>query len=321
MDRGHAMNRYARQEAVLGADAQARLRAARVLVVGAGGLGAPVLPYLAGAGVGLIRLADPDRVEATNLHRQTLFRMDDIGTPKALAAAAALRALNPDCRVEPMETMLDPANAATLAQGVDLVLDCADSFAVAYILSDLCRDMGLPLIHAAVTGTEGYAGGFCGGAPSLRAVFPDLPQQMGSCARDGVLGPVVGVLGAVQAQMAVAQLAGLPSPLGRLISYDGAAHRFGGFAFTGAPEPTRAPRFVAPSQLTPQDLIIDLRGADEAPLFPRARRCADVTTLHPAAGQRVALCCRSGMRAFTAAETLAATWPGEIALVALGDPT
>lgn len=317
------MSRYARQEAVIGAAAQARLRAAQVLVVGAGGLGAPVLQYLVGAGIGRIRLVDPDDVEASNLHRQTLFRSADIGRPKVGAAAETLRDLNPDCRIEPVATALDPANAGDLAEGMDLILDCADSFAVAYILSDLCQAQGLPLIHAAVTGTEGYAGGFCGGAPSLRAIFPELPMQMGNCARDGVLGPVVGVLGAVQAQMAIGHLTGLPSPLGRLVSYDGAAQRFGGFGFSGAPEPVRAPRFIAPGQIRPGDLIVDLRAEGEAPLFPGALRQSveSVATLTPAKGQRVALCCRSGLRAFAAAERLAAHWPGEITLVALGDPT
>lgn len=323
------MTRHARQMAVpgMGPGAQARLAAARVLVVGAGGLAAPVLPYLAGAGVGAIRLVDPDGVEVGNLHRQTLFRMADIGRPKALAAADSLRALAPDCAVEPVMGMLDPDNAAALAEGADVVLDCADSFAVSYILSDLCLARGVPLIHASVVGMEGYAGGFCGGAPSLRAVFPDLPPRMGSCAEDGVLGPVVGVIGALQAQMALAVLAGLaPSPLGRIVSYDARAHRFGGFAFDAAPEPRAAHRFIAPAAIRPGDFIVDLRAGDEGPLaHPAALRLpADAfgpDGPRPAPGQRAVLCCRSGLRAWTAAERLAAVWDGDITLVALGDMT
>lgn len=317
------MSRYARQEAVIGAAGQARLARARVLVVGAGGLGAPVLQYLVGAGLGEIRLVDPDRVEETNLHRQTLFRATDIGAPKAEAAAQSLRGLDPACRITPVCAALDPASAPALAAGMDLVLDCADSFAVAYTLSDLCQSRGLPLIHAAVTGTEGYAGGFCGGAPSLRAVFPDLPPRFGSCAEDGVLGPVVGVIGAAQAQMALAVLAGLPSPLGRLLRYDGAAQRFGGFGFLGAPEPAFAPRFIAASEIRAGDFIVDLRAEAEAPLLrPDAlrRSVADVARTLPAPGQRAVLCCRSGQRSWSAAERLAPLWRGEITLVALGDP-
>ncbi|EPX75465.1 HesA/MoeB/ThiF family protein [Salipiger mucosus] len=321
------MTRYARQTAVpgFGAPAQRRLQEASVLVVGAGGLAAPVLQYLAGAGLGHIRLVDPDRVDESNLHRQTLFRMSDIGRPKAQAAAGTLRGLNPDCRIEPHVTALDPANAEKLAEGTDLVLDCADSFAASYILSDLCHGRALPLVSASVIGMEGYAGGFCGGAPSLRAIFPDLPQRLGSCAEDGVLGPVVGVIGSLQAQMALAQLTGAgESPLGRIASYDASAQRFGGFAFHGAPEPDRAPRFIAPAQIAPGDQVIDLRAPDEAPLArPGALRidpAGIAAAPPPEAGQRTVLCCRSGQRSWSAAETLAARRDGEIVLVAMGDP-
>ena len=318
------MSRYARQVPVIGAAAQARLAAARVLVVGAGGLAAPVLQYLVGAGVGRIRLVDPDRAELSNLHRQTLFRMADLGQPKAEAAAAQLAGLNPECLIEAIVHALDPANVAALCDGVTLVLDCADSFAASYTLSDHCAAVGLPLISASVTGTAGYVGGFCGGAPSLRAVFPDLPARAGSCAEVGVLGPMVGLLGSLQAQMALAVLAGIqPSPLGQLITADGL--RLGGFRFDTAPEPAWQPRFIAVSAITPQDFTVDLRAADEAPLIrPDAQRlCA--TAFGPGGpiplpGQRAVLCCRSGLRAFAAAERLHAVWDGPITLVALGDP-
>lgn len=321
------MSRYDRQMAVpgVGAEGQARLAAARLLVVGAGGLAAPVLQYLAGAGVGLIRLVDPDRVTESNLHRQTLFRIPDEGVPKAEAAAATLAGLNPDCTVEPVVATLDPANVAALAEGIDVVLDCADSFAVSYILSDHCLAHGLPLIHASVVGTDGYAGGFCAGAPSLRAVFPDLPQRLGSCAEDGVLGPAVGVVGSLQAQMAMAVVLDLaPSPLGRIASYDARRHRFGGFSFCGAAEPERAPRFIARGEIRPGDFVVDLRAAHEGPLVR-----ADAVRLSasdfgpegpvPASGRRAVLCCRSGLRSWIAAERLGGVWEGEIALVALGD--
>lgn len=323
------MSRYARQIAVaeLGPEGHARLRAAHVLVVGAGGLAAPVLQYLGGAGVGRIRLVDPDRVAATNLHRQTMFREADIGVAKSRAAAAAVTALNPDCRVEAVVAALDPSNVEALCDGTDLVLDCADSFAASYILSDACQAAGRPLVSASVVGLDGYTGAFCGDAPSLRAVFPDLPQRLGSCAEDGVLGPVVGVVGALQAQMALALLAGLePSPLGQLVTFDGRSLRSGGFRFADAPEPARGPRFLAPGAVTPADFLVDLRAEDEAPLMrPFAHRLAASAFgpggPMPATGQRAVLCCRSGQRAWTAAERLGVVWDGDIFLVALGDPT
>ena len=329
------MSRYDRQIAVpgFGAVAQDWLRATRLLVVGAGGLAAPVLPYLVGAGVGHIRLVDPDRVDRGNLHRQTLFRESDIGARKACAAARSLRALNPEVEVEAIAQALDPANADALAEGCDLILDCADSFAVSYILSDLCRDSDRPLVSASVLGLEGYVGAFCGGAPSLRAVFPALPARMGSCAEDGVLGPVVGLLGSLQAQMALALAGRLdPSPLGRLVSVDAATLRFGGFGFHGAPEPAQSPRFIAASDLRSSDWIVDLRAATEAPLVhPDAQRLSVegiATAPPPAPGRRAVLCCRSGLRSWQAAQQLAPVWAkdlakdwdGEIVLLAMGDP-
>ena len=280
-----------------------------------------------GAGVGRIRLVDPDRVEVANLHRQTLFREAVIGRPKVHAAADAVIGRNPDVRVEGIAAALDPGNVDGLCSEIDLVLDCADSFAVSYILSDTCLAQGTPLVSASVIGLDGYTGAFCGGAPSLRAVFPDLPQRLGSCAEDGVLGPVVGVIGALQAQMAVALLAGLaPSPLGQLVTFDAVDFRFGGFRFDGAAEPARTPRFLAPSAIDDSDFLVDLRAETEAPLVHPSARRLPITAFGPngpvpAPGQRAVLCCRSGQRSWAAAERLAAVWDGEICLVALGDPT
>ncbi|MBU3028931.1 HesA/MoeB/ThiF family protein [Paracoccus marinaquae] len=320
------MSRYARQIAVqgMGAAGQARLAGAHLLVVGAGGLAAPALQYLAGAGIGRIRLVDPDCVEDSNLHRQTLFRLSDRGRPKAVAAAETLTALNPDCRIEPLRQRLDPGNVASLSAGVDLILDCADSFAASYVLSDHAQDHGLPLISASALGLQGYAGGFCGGAPSLRAVFPALPRAAGSCASEGVLGPVVGTLGCLQAQMALAHLAGLdPSPLGRIVSFDAARFRFGGFDFGGAPEPARRIPFIAAEALRPADLLIDLRAPEEGPPLRAEMLRLSVDeigpdTPRPAPGGRAVMCCRSGLRAWAATERLAASWDGEMAMLAVG---
>ncbi|WP_349760126.1 HesA/MoeB/ThiF family protein [Rhodovulum sp.] len=267
------MSRYARQIMLpeVGPDGQDRLAQAHVLVVGAGGLGVPVLQYLAGAGLGRITLVDGDTVAAHNLHRQPLYRMDQIGAPKAQAATAALTALNPQVSITPVCAMLDPENAPAWVAAADIVLDCADTFAASLTLSDICAAQGKPLITASALGLSGYVAGCCGGAPSLRAIFPDLPERGATCATAGVMGPVVAAIGALQAQMALAvQLALTPSPLGQLVSLDARRWRMSSFRFDTAPEPARPLPFIARSQTRADDPLIDLR-PEAAPFCPEAR--------------------------------------------------
>lgn len=322
------MSRYARQICLpeVGETGQAAIKAAHVLVVGAGGLAAPVLQYLTGAGVGRMTVVDGDVVSLSNLHRQTLFRTPDIGLSKAVVAAKTLRELNSECRIEAVETPLDPANVTALVTQCTLVLDCADSFAVSYILSDTCKMLGVPLISASALGMTGYVGGFCGTVPSMRAVFPGLPDRAATCATAGVMGPVVGMIGAAQAQMAMAYLIGqTPSPLGQLIRFDMQNFRSSGFRFDSAPEPAADLTFIAASDVTAEDFVIELRDIDEAaiPATENARRltvaaCA-AQTLTPAADQRAVFICRSGLRAWQAASHLRTYWDGKITLIAMGD--
>ncbi|MCC5964760.1 MAG: ThiF family adenylyltransferase [Natronohydrobacter sp.] len=317
------MTRYARQTILpeIGAEGQARLARAHVLVVGAGGLGVPVLQYLAGAGVGQITLVDGDTVAAHNLHRQPLYRMDQISQPKARAAANALAALNPDVCVTPICDMLDPANAPALIAAADIALDCADTFAASLTLSDLCHAQGKPLITASALARAGYVAGCCGSAPSLRAIFPDLPERGATCATAGVMGPVVGALGALQAQMALSVLLDLiPSPLGQLVSLDAATWRMSGFRFDRAPEPDAPLPFIARSQIRAQDMLIDLR-AEAPPFSPQARHIPPdrMDSLTPPDGARVVLACATGLRAHNAGQKLQRRWQGDIALLALTD--
>lgn len=320
-------DRYSRQLVLpeVGAEGQARLGAASVLVIGAGGLGCAALPYLAAAGVGRLLIVDHDRVEESNLHRQPLFRMSDLGREKALAARDALIALNPSLTIQASAERLTPANVRALLAQVDLVIDAADSFAATYVLSDECLRVSKPLISASVLGLSGYVGAFCAGAPSYRAVFPEMPRQAGSCSEAGVLGTAVGTMGLLQAHMALNLLLGIdPSPRAQLLTVDFKTLRFGGFSFARAREPEVLIPFIAPEQVEGADIVVDLRGLDEAPVspIPGALRLkvdeVERTAEQIPAGPRVVLCCRTGVRAWRAARALQRQGHSRLALVAFG---
>ena len=319
--------RYSRQVVLpeVGAPGQARLAAASVAVVGAGGLGCAALPYLAAAGVGRLTIIDPDRVAESNLHRQPLYRMSDLGSLKASAARAALLALNPAVKIDALPERLTPANAAAVVAAADVVVDAADSFAVTYALSDACQEAGKPLVSASVLALAGYVGAFCGGAPSYRAVFPELPRQAGSCAESGVLGTAVAVMGTLQAHLTLALLLRLePPPLGRLLSVDFRTLHVGEMSFVQAREPAERFAFIAPQQVAAGDLVIDLRALAEAPVspWPAALRIG-VEDLERGVdlpdAPRIVLCCRTGIRAWRAARALDGRGHRNLALIALGE--
>ncbi len=319
-------SRYARQAILgeVGPAGQAKLAAASVLVVGAGGLGCPVLQYLVGAGVGRITVVDHDTVEVTNLHRQPLYRMSDIGRLKVEAARDALLGFNPEVRLDTVAERLTPQNVTRLVADADVVVDAADSFAVTYMLSDACQAAAKPLVSASVIGLTGYAGAFCGGGPSYRAVFPEVSVDGGTCDTVGVLGTAVAVLGGLQAHLALHLLLGLePTVLGRVVTFDARRLAFGGFDFAGSPEPDAIVPFIAPDAVTSDDLVVDLRSLEEAPVSPFAGATRldveAVTSLAtPLPSQRVVLCCRSGQRALMAADRLRERGIANLALVALG---
>ena len=322
------MDRYARQLVLpeVGAEGQRRIEAATVLVVGAGGLGCAVLPYLCAAGIGQLIVVDPDVIDESNLHRQPLYRMSDVGLRKAEVAQAALSALNPYVDVEAVRGHLTPANAPALVASADIVVDAADSFAVTYILNDECVRSRKPLVSASVIGLSGYVGAFCGSAPSYRAVFPDLPAQAGTCAANGVLGTAVGVMGTLQAQMVLSLLLDLaPSVAGRMITVDFRTLRFSGFSFLSAREESEGLRFIAHADVTSSDVTVELRGEQEAPTpaFPSSLRLVpeNVEGLcdRIAKDTRIVLCCRTGLRAWRAATRLRAAGHHHVALFAAGE--
>ncbi|MGZ9811827.1 HesA/MoeB/ThiF family protein [Pseudoroseicyclus sp. H15] len=222
------LGRYARHMILkeIGGPGQRRLKEARVLVVGAGGLGAPALQYLAASGVGRITIADADVVEESNLQRQVIHTEAMVGRSKVESAAAALRALNRHVEVVPVVEAMTAANAAELIAGHDLVLEGTDNFETRYAVNAACVAAGVPLIGAALTPWEGQISLWhpAEGGPCYQCVFPEAPAPdlVPSCAVAGVAAPLPGVLGAMMAMEAVKVITGAGETLrGRLMIYDG----------------------------------------------------------------------------------------------------
>lgn len=222
--------RYARQVVLkgFGAEAQQRLLSARVCVVGVGGLGSPAAMYLAAAGVGQLTLIDEDVVDESNLHRQLLFTTPDVGQPKLDVAAARLRALNPDVQVVLHNTRLTAQNAAALTREHDVVLDATDNFPTRYALNDACLAHGMPLVYGSVARFEGQVSVFAApGGPCYRCLFPEMPAPgtVPTCAEEGVLGVVPGIVGLLQATEVIKLITQIGEPLvGQLLLLDLLTH-------------------------------------------------------------------------------------------------
>lgn len=232
------VERYARHLVLreVGGPGQQKLKAARVLVVGAGGLGAPALLYLAAAGVGTLILVDPDRVDRSNLQRQVLYAEDDIGRPKAEAAEQRLAGLNPNIEVEGLTVALTADNAHELVTGFDLVLDGTDDFATRFAVNDACVAAGVPLVSGAIGRWTGQVGIF-GARPCYRCLVPEIPPDAETCSVVGVVGALAGVVGSMMALEAIKLLTGAGAPLtGRLLIYDALAAQTRTVKLTADPE-------------------------------------------------------------------------------------
>lgn len=221
------LERYARHIVLreIGGPGQKALRDARVLVIGAGGLGSPALLYLAAAGVGTIGVIDDDVVDNSNLQRQVIHRDADIGTPKVQSAQAAMQAQNPAVTVRPYQRRLTRDIAAELLADYDLILDGTDNFDTRYLANVAAVEDGKPLISAALSQWEGQLSVFdpAHGAPCYQCIFPEAPasELAPSCAETGVLGPLPGVVGAMMAVEAIKLITGAGTPLrGEMLIYD-----------------------------------------------------------------------------------------------------
>ena len=216
------IERYARHLVLreIGGPGQQKLKAARVLIVGAGGLGAPAALYLAAAGVGVIGLIDPDAVSLSNLQRQVLYATMDTGEVKVEAAARRLSALNPNVDIVPMPVAIDADNARSVIHRFDLVLDGTDDFAVRFAVNAACVHEGRPLVSGALGRWTGQVGVF-GQKPCYRCLVPDIPPDAETCQGVGVVGALAGVIGSMMALEAVKLITGAGEALaGRLMIYD-----------------------------------------------------------------------------------------------------
>jgi molybdopterin/thiamine biosynthesis adenylyltransferase len=222
------LERYARHIILpeLGGKGQEKLLGSSVLVVGAGGLGSPLLLYLAAAGIGRIGIVDDDAVDLSNLQRQVIHATGRIGTPKVESAREVLAGINPDVKIETHGLRLDASNVSDLIRGHDIVADGTDNFATRFLLNDACYLLGVTLVSAALLRFEGQVATFKaheGDHPCYRCIFPEPPPEglIPTCAEGGVLGAVAGVVGCLQATEVIKELAGIGESLaGHLVILD-----------------------------------------------------------------------------------------------------
>ncbi|WP_443018311.1 HesA/MoeB/ThiF family protein [Sphingomonas sp. AX6] len=237
------LERYARHIVLreIGGSGQARLKSAHIVVIGAGGIGSPALQYLSAAGVGRLTVIDDDRVDLSNLQRQTLFGDGDVGAPKVDAAARALYRLNPHVNVMPVETRIGAANATALLDGADVVLDGCDNFTTRLAVADAALKLHIPLVSAAVGQFEGQIGVFRGweaDKPCYRCLVGDAPDRAeASCAETGVMGALTGMIGSLAALEAIRAIVPFGTdPAGKLLIADTLDWRFRTLALPKDPE-------------------------------------------------------------------------------------
>lgn len=306
--------RYARQLQLseIGLDGQTKLASSKVLLIGVGGLGCAVATQLASAGVGELILVDHDTVDESNLHRQHLFREADCGQPKALVAQRALQALNSTITTTAHALRILPSNIQQLGQNVDLIIDAADNFAVAYIASEFSTFSGTPLLSASVNRTYGHVGVFGQNWPSFRAVFPRLPANQQSCDTVGVTGPSVGIIASLQAQEALKVLLGQSTLGGKLLYVDCWNYSTHLVDVAGASEdPMLCVTLIEAEQLNDSDMVVDIRSAEEIKQAPQpfhTHLCIPLSELSTSQAlptdKRIVLACRSGQRAMIGAQSL-----------------
>ncbi|MNK84545.1 putative adenylyltransferase/sulfurtransferase MoeZ [compost metagenome] len=316
------LERYSRQVCLpeIGEAGQLKLKHARALIIGAGGLGTPLAAYLVAAGVGYVRLVEHDAVALSNLQRQILYTPQDVDRPKAWTAKARLEALNPHVHVSAIEEALTPENAERLLLGFDLIADCSDNFATRYLINDTAWKLGTPVIHASVHRFEGQVTVLIPGkGPCYRCLYPEPPAVAAHCGDAGVLGVLPGILGLLQATEVLKLLLGLGEPLvGRVLVVEALGMRFTEIgaspdaacrlcgAGTGPDLPLARPPAEGEEDLEipPAELarlsgvrLLDVREGSVAELagarrLPVSRLAAELATLNPS--ESYVVCCEHG---------------------------
>ncbi len=312
-----------------------------MLVIGAGGLGCPVLTYLAAAGVGTIGIMDFDRVEISNLHRQVLYTMDDVGRPKAEAAADRLQSQNPYIRIHTYTEGLNRDNALTILKNYDLVVDGSDNFPTRYLVNDACVLLDIPLVFGSIYKFEGQVSVFnYQGGPTYRCLYPSPPGEgeVPNCAEIGVLGILPGIVGSLQAMEAIKLITGLGEVLsGKILVYDALRASFNTYKFSARPESRTFKSLQADygttcaiplgelEEVTIQELeellqepapplLVDVREPEEFSRFNIGGVNWPLKTLAQhlpelLAYPEVVLCCQSGVRSQKAYEFLSEALP------------
>jgi len=254
----------------VGLEGQKRLKAARVLLIGAGGLGSPLGLYLAAAGVGRIGLVDFDVVDFSNLQRQVLHGTADVGRPKLHSARDRLQAINPEVRIDLFETRLSSANALQLFEPYDIIIDGTDNFPTRYLVNDACVLLKKPNVYGSIFRFDGQASVFCPGkGPCYRCLYPEPPPpgEVPSCAEGGVLGILPGLIGCIQATEAVKLILGKGSPLiGRLVLYDALAMSFREFKVRRNPKCPACGDHPTVTRLIDYEQFCGVRGQESAPV-------------------------------------------------------
>lgn len=335
------LERFARQLSLdgFGPQAQLALLRSRVLVVGAGGLGAPVLTYLAAAGVGEVHVIDDDVVDRSNLHRQVIHAEADVGRPKTASAADAMRGLHPEVRVVEHRERLTADNALDLVRAVDLVVDGSDNHATRYLVADACEIAGVPVVWGAILRFAGQLGLAAPGGPLYRDVFPEHPEpeDAPTCATAGVLGVLPGIVGTLMAAEAVKWLTGVGQCLtGRMLTVDALTMRFRTLGLVADSE--RAPvrdlsahaagtagevdaaglaALLAADHDAGRVRVLDVREAAERALdridpsehVPLAAVLADPASHAPGRGRTLVVYCAAGLRSARSREAILAVAP------------